>query len=46
MCNIQIHKEVAGNEDEQVIKLLIDEYWKSSERHDEAELIATFEQEK
>jgi hypothetical protein len=31
---------------EQVIKLLIDEYWKSSERHDEQELINTFEQEK
>ena len=28
---------------DQLIKLLIDEYWKSSERLDEAELIATFE---
>ena len=28
---------------EQIIKLLIDEYWKSPERLDEAELIATFE---
>jgi hypothetical protein len=30
---------------EQIIKLLIDEYWRSSERLDENELIATFEQE-
>ena len=28
---------------DQLIKLLIDEYWKSPERQDEAELIATFE---
>jgi len=30
---------------EQIICLLIDEYWKSPERHDEQEIIATFEQE-
>jgi hypothetical protein len=30
---------------EQLIRLLIDEYWKSPERQDEQELINTFEQE-
>ena len=30
---------------DQLVKLLIDEYWKSPERHDEQELINTFEQE-
>jgi len=29
---------------EQIIKLLIDEYWKSTERQDEQELINTLEQ--
>ena len=31
---------------DQLVKLLIDEYWKSTERHEEQELINTFEQEK
>ena len=30
---------------DQMIKMLIDQYWRSTERQDEAELIATFEQE-
>ena len=31
---------------DQLVKLLIDEYWKSTERHEEQELINTFMQEK
>ena len=31
---------------DQLVKLLIDEYWKSPERHEEQELINTFMQEK